>query len=407
MDKAIRAMLIGAGLPVKFWPYAFRHFLRIKNLALPRRESTESARQKLHGEKDDLRSLRTFGCRLWVKILAWQNRAKCIQDTKKGIFLGHRTNTLKNVVWYDPLTDGVKHGYHVCFDEGFNDLPLAQPPPNVALMDRREERVPAETLTVTIPPFTTSEHPFFPEDDVTVKVVCESDMYGFELSEDNCVKRVYISGLKKDGKGTKGRRSCNTMCSNERATRRKCRGAHITAIDDEEIVTLDQVKEKFAELRAKKVESFTMIPAREPKPSKAMTRRACDELELLDFDLDDNLGEDYFAPGEDLEGNSSVTSSQKTIEFSADHAPTIGTKISKDFGSKGCFEGKVVSGPHNVTVKGDNMAVWKVQCDDGDCKEMTASEVAHWKAPVEEVRASSFEDEVEVKACKIKEDDGN
>ena len=52
MDKAIRAMLIGAGLPVKFWPYAFRHFLlRIKNSALPRRDATESAHQKLHGEK--------------------------------------------------------------------------------------------------------------------------------------------------------------------------------------------------------------------------------------------------------------------------------------------------------------------------------------------------------------------
>jgi len=113
MDKAIRAMLIGPGLPVKFWPYAFRHFLRIKNSALPRRDSTESAHQKLHGEKDDLGLLRTFGCRLWVKILAWQNRAKYIQDTKKGIFLGYRTNTLKNVVWYDPLTDRVKCGYHV------------------------------------------------------------------------------------------------------------------------------------------------------------------------------------------------------------------------------------------------------------------------------------------------------
>jgi len=45
MDKAIRAMLIGAGLPVKFWPHAFRHFLRIKNLALPRRGSMESAHQ--------------------------------------------------------------------------------------------------------------------------------------------------------------------------------------------------------------------------------------------------------------------------------------------------------------------------------------------------------------------------
>jgi len=100
-------------LPVKFWPYAFIHFLRIKNSALPRQDSTESAHQKLHGEKDDLGLLRTFGCRLWVNILAWQNRAKYIQDTKKGIFLGYRTNTLKNVVWYDPLTDRVKYGYHV------------------------------------------------------------------------------------------------------------------------------------------------------------------------------------------------------------------------------------------------------------------------------------------------------
>ena len=100
--------------------------------------------------------------------------------------------------------------------------------------------MPAETLTITIPPFTTSEHPFFHEDDVTVKVVCESDLYGFELSEDDCMKRVYISGFKKDGKGTKGRKSCNTISSSERANRRKHCGAYITAIDDEEIVTMDQ-----------------------------------------------------------------------------------------------------------------------------------------------------------------------
>jgi len=263
-------------------------------------------------------------------------------------------------VWYDPLTDRVKHGHHVCFDEGFNDLPLAQLPPNMVLMDRREERVPAEMLTVAIPPFTTSEHPFFHEDDVTVKVACDSDVYGFELSEDDCMKRVYISGLKKDGKGTKGRQSCNAMCSSERATRRKYRGAYITAIDDEEIVTLDQAKEKFAELRAKKVELFTMILAWEPKLSKAMTKRAIDQLELPDFDLNDNLGEDYFAPGGDLEGDSSVTPGQKMAEFATDHVPTIGTKISKDFGSKGYFEGKVVSGPHDVTIEGDKMVVWKV-----------------------------------------------
>jgi len=181
MDKTIRAMLIGAGLPVKFWPHAFRHFLRLKNSTLPRRDATESAHQKLHGEKDNLGSLRTFGCCLWVKMLAWQNRAKHIQDAEKGIFLGCRTNMLKNVVWYDPLADRVKCGYHVRFDEGFNDLPLSKLPPNVVLMDRLEERTPAETLTIAIPPFTTSEHPFFHEDDVTVKAVCDSDLCGFEL----------------------------------------------------------------------------------------------------------------------------------------------------------------------------------------------------------------------------------
>jgi len=48
----------------------------------------------------------------------------------------------------------------------------------------------------------------------------------------------------------------------------------------------------------------------------------------------------------------------------------------------------VVSGPHNVTVKGDNIVVWKVQYGDGDREEMTASEIAYWKAPVEEVQTS-------------------
>ena len=181
------------------------------------------------------------------------------------------------------------------------------------------------------------------------------------------------------------------MCSSERATRRKCRGACIAAIDDKEIVTLDQAKEKFAELRSKNLESFTMILAREPKPSKAMTRRAHNELELPEFDLDDNLGEDCFTPGEGLEDKSSVTPSQKTVEFGADCVPTIGTKIRKDFGSKGHFEGEAVSGPHDVVAEGDNMVVWKVRDEDDDREDVTASEIAHSKAPVEEARASKKE----------------
>jgi len=126
------------------------------------------------------------------------------------------------------------------------------------------------------------------------------------------MKRVYISGFKKDGKGSKGLQSCNTIFSSERATRRKDHGACITAIDDKEIVMLDQAKEKFADLWSKKVDLFTMTLAREPKLSKSMMQRAYDELELPDFDLDENLGEDYFTSGEDQEGYLSLTPSHET-----------------------------------------------------------------------------------------------
>ena len=52
--------------------------------------------------------------------------------------------------------------------------------------------------------------------------------------------------------------------------------------------------------------TFTMVLEREAKPSKHVTRRAYEELELPGFDIDDSLGEDFFATDEDNHG---VTSS--------------------------------------------------------------------------------------------------
>jgi len=215
-------------------------------------------------------------------------------------------------------------------------------------------------------------------------------MYGFEVREDDCMKCVYILGFKKDGKGTKGQQSCNTICSSERVTRRKFRGVCITAINDAEIVTLDQAKEKFVELRSKKVDSFTILLAPEPKPSKSMMQRACDKLELPAFDLDENLREDYFTLGEDQEGNSSLAPSHGTERVRTSCVSTIGTKISRKFGTE-FYYGKVMSGPYIRTVNGDDIAVWEVRCaKDGDWEEMTASEIACWKAPVEEVHSSKL-----------------
>ena len=390
VDKAIRALLIGAGLEVKFWPYAFYHFLRIKNAALPRREATESAFQKLNGRKDDLSLLKTFGCRVWVKILAWKNKAKYVQDTKKGIFLGYLTNTLKNVVWYDPLTNRVKYGYHVRFDEGFNDLPNASLPPNVMLLERHEERMPAERMSITIPPFSTSEHPFFNLHDVVVEAICDHPTYGFALKEDDCMNRVFISGFEKNGKNKNRHYSCNTIASTERAVRGKYNGAYITSIGDNAIVTIEQAKEKFEELRSKKVESFHMTLACEPKPSKQMTRRAYDELEMPAFDIDEELGADYLNHEELREPSSSLSTSNVTKNSSSltPENPVIGTCIHKDFNGKS-FQGKVVSGPHGVQDKhGNTVQVWKIKYSDGDREEMTASEIDKYKTPVDIVNTS-------------------
>jgi hypothetical protein len=52
-------------------------------------------------------------------------------NSRKGIFLGFLPNTTKNILWYDVETSEVKIAKHARFDEGLNDLPFGEIPPNV------------------------------------------------------------------------------------------------------------------------------------------------------------------------------------------------------------------------------------------------------------------------------------
>ena len=63
--NAVRAMLTGANLPVKFWPYAFHHWLRIHN-SIPSRDQLSSPLTIALNQTNDFSSFRTFGCRIWV-----------------------------------------------------------------------------------------------------------------------------------------------------------------------------------------------------------------------------------------------------------------------------------------------------------------------------------------------------
>ena len=64
LSNSIRALLTGANLPLKFWPYAFYHAMQLSN-AFPEPGQDQSPIQLANpnGKPEDLSNLRTFGCR--------------------------------------------------------------------------------------------------------------------------------------------------------------------------------------------------------------------------------------------------------------------------------------------------------------------------------------------------------
>ena len=86
IGDAIRAMLVrGAGLPVKFWPYAFHHYLRLYNVTV-HADKTASPFEICSGQKPNLRYLRVFGCRVYALPTRPRRPDKPLSDARVGIF---------------------------------------------------------------------------------------------------------------------------------------------------------------------------------------------------------------------------------------------------------------------------------------------------------------------------------
>ena len=52
------------------------------------------------------------------------------KNVYKGILLGYDPHTNRNVIYYDVDTHRINLAPHVLFDEGTNDLPMADTPRN-------------------------------------------------------------------------------------------------------------------------------------------------------------------------------------------------------------------------------------------------------------------------------------
>ena len=59
-------MLYSANLELKYWNFAFHHFIRLYNM-FPHGDRLTSPFEIIHGRKPDISRLCIFGCRVYIR----------------------------------------------------------------------------------------------------------------------------------------------------------------------------------------------------------------------------------------------------------------------------------------------------------------------------------------------------
>jgi hypothetical protein len=285
VSNAIRALLLGASMDIKFWPYAFHHWLRIDN-SLPSRDQLHSPYRIATGTIDDFSAFRTFGCRVWVRPPG-RRKAKFLPNSRKGVFLGFLPNTTKNIVWYDPETNRVKTAKHARFDEGMNDLPTDLIPPNVVHLQRVQngEALPAEAEESSIAEFAFRTNPFSHTISRSMTVQCADPTFGFKVGSDELNNRAYIESIKP-------RSSASRIYSTPKATNNAIRRAYFVKINGDRIFTKDDAIAALRRAFDSKIPTLDLEVAPGDHLNAKATRKVLQEHNLFrpnDIDDEDHI----------------------------------------------------------------------------------------------------------------------
>lgn len=234
----MRTMLAGAALPMKFWPYAFHHFLRIYN-ATVHADHDASPFEICSGSQPDLSLLRVFGCRVYALPARPRRPDKLISDARVGIFLGY-ARTMKNVLYFDELTETVKAAQHVAFDEAMHDV--IDKSPNARLLGFDPTAVDPDLVDMDSPvgAFDISITPFAVLSTVRIRVEPGAEFpLGFEFCDCSSYHRAFISRID---------RPC--LSSSLTTFRRKYTGSYIVAIDGTPTFSSDSIHKLVTDLCA-------------------------------------------------------------------------------------------------------------------------------------------------------------
>ena len=356
IGNGIRSLLQGAGIDMRFWPYAFYHMIRISN-AIPERNRTQSPLEMSTGTKEDFTHLRTFGCRVWVRP-AQGRTAKYIPNSRKGIFLGYVPHTTRNIIWYDTENHRVKIASHARFDEGMNDLPVTQIPPNVQQLQRSDdnERTPLDPQDIKADNLGFHITPFPVVITKTIKSKLGENP-GISVNEDTLSKRAYISKIHDKSPLSK-------IFSTLKAARHKLQGAYILSINGDLVYTAEDVNRKLQQLRDQGVTEISIDLAPTPKLNAKQQGKAQNEFGL-------------FHPNTKPDNEKNTTNDIGIMERSPkdknqlekDVEKFVSKRIAKEF-EAGTFFG-------TITEKWDDSGTkrWNVKFDDDDCEDMTKKEI--------------------------------
>lgn len=243
IGDALRAMLAGAQLPPKFWPYAFHHYLRLYNVTV-HGSASASPITICTGKKPDLSLLRVFGCRVYALPSRPHRPAKLQHDARPGIFLGY-SRTMRDALYFDSTTKHVLDTQHIAFDEAMNDLADADKPPNARLLSRSSDgklpSVLADTfrLPVSVPDLEVQTGPFCEIVDLDLPFdPSHAQPLGVEYRKCDRFLRAYLSDVHVSPPGFRSLR----------AFKKRYLGAYIIRVGDVPVFSPDQVDKALADL---------------------------------------------------------------------------------------------------------------------------------------------------------------
>ena len=348
VTNAVRAVLIGANLPIKFWPCAVFHAVQVFN-SLPSAGQSKSKLEPAAKSKEDWSKLEVWGCRVWVRS-AGRRSAKFKSNAGKGIFPGHTPHTAGNFLWHDCGTDEVKIATHGRFDEGHSDLPLNELPPNVHFSSKTDDRESFRDTTVDVSASDLSFHvcPFASTFAGTIPLPCKTDNCGFTTVDDSLTKRACVTAIAPRSSAAKLNRNLEDALQ-------KRRGAFITHVNGSPVCNTTQVKDAIAEALVKGGEIQLKFGLKAKLTSNRL-RRTFDECNLL-------------IPPSKASNPSEVQPKDESMVPDDDGGTRfpIGTKICKPFGKQECA-GKIT---HCDAVH----KLHKVVCTDGDEEELWHAEI--------------------------------